>query len=244
MGRRQDGKVRASLFPRGGSEQRHPRWHRQEQEAPGPARDSGTPGGSEGLGCPGTQGKPGPEPLDPPSLKLPRFVTVCRNNKVLFGWHYLFSRSLFPAGRRRRRSPSSPLLSPGKQPRTPPAPGRCPPAPCSSPTPAGAGRTSATFLIYSTPLEHARDPNGAPGTACTGLRERSGGSRRGRWNSSGTRGSGAGRRRQSRGVTPPPRETLGHTPLLAARVGRHGHSPGPGSREKPGGPSLEAMLEK
>lgn len=70
----------------------------------------------------------------------------------------------------------------------PPAPGRCPPAPCSSPTPAGAGRASATFLIYSTPLEHARDPNGAPGTAGTGLRERSGGSRPGRWNSSGTKG--------------------------------------------------------
>lgn len=52
----------------------------------------------------------------------------------------------------------------------PPSPGPCPPALCSPPTPAGAGRANATFLIYSTPLEHARDPNGAPGTAaCTGL---------------------------------------------------------------------------
>lgn len=82
-----------------------------------------------------------------------------------------------------------PASSPqGSSPGSPPAPGRCPPAPCSSPTPAGAGRASATFLIYSTPLEHARDPNGAPGTAGTGLRERSGGSRPGRWNSSGTKG--------------------------------------------------------
>lgn len=38
----------------------------------------------------------------------------------------------------------------------------------------------------------------------------------------------------------PARESLGHTPPLAARVGRHGHSPDPGSREKPGGPSVEA----
>lgn len=123
----------------------------------------------------------------------------------------------------------------------PPSPGPCPPALCSPPTPAGAGRASATFLIYSTPLEHARDPNGAPGTATrTGLRE---------WSSAPGSARGIpdrhkGLQSRQEKATQRAGETLGITPLLAASVGRHGHSPDPGSREKPGGPSLEATLEK
>lgn len=103
-----------------------------------------------------------------------------------------------------------------------------PPAPRSSPTPASAGRAGETLLIYSTPLEHARDPNGAPEQ---------------------NRGSGPAREFPGWHPEHPGRchPCQGH-PREHSSAGcqgkRHGHSPNPGSREKPGGPSLEATLEK
>lgn len=107
--------------------------------------------------------------------------------------------------------PPNPLSS-GKQPRIPPAPGRCPPAPCCSPTPAGAGSASAPFLIYSTPLEHARDPNGAPGTAaCAGLRSEQGLQGRHGELRAGTQSSAAGRRRQSQGDKPSQGDPRAHS---------------------------------
>lgn len=62
------GKVRASLFPPRGGQSKGTRdgtgRSRQPRAQPGIAA---FPGGSEGLGCPGIQGKPGPEPPDPPA---------------------------------------------------------------------------------------------------------------------------------------------------------------------------------
>lgn len=87
LGRRREGKVRASLFPPRGFRAKAPAMGQAGQAAPGPARDRGIPGGSEGRGYPGTQGKPSLEPPEPPSLELPGFVTVCRKKKVSFGWH-------------------------------------------------------------------------------------------------------------------------------------------------------------
>lgn len=82
LGRRQEGEVRASLFPPQGVRAKAPAMGQAGQAARAQPGIAAFLGGSEGLGCPGTQGKPSPEPPEPPSLKLPSFVTVCRNNKV------------------------------------------------------------------------------------------------------------------------------------------------------------------
>lgn len=93
MGRRREGKVRASLFPPQGGQSKGTRDGAGRSRRPrAQPRIAAVPGGSEGLGCRGTQGKPSLEPLEPPSPKLPRFVTVCR--KIRF---HLVGTSCSPA---------------------------------------------------------------------------------------------------------------------------------------------------
>lgn len=88
MGQRQEGKVRASLFPPRGGQSKGTRdgtgRSRQPRAQPGIAA---FPGARRGWDALGSRGSGLGFSWIPPSLKLPRFVTVCRNNKISFGWH-------------------------------------------------------------------------------------------------------------------------------------------------------------
>lgn len=207
MGRSQEGKVRVSLFPPQGGQSKGTRdgtgRRRQPRAQPGIAA---FPGGSEGLGGPGTPGKPSPEPLEPPQ---PQAAQVCHSlQEKGFIWLALAVLPL-PVPSREEEGEEEPFLPPplpGKQPRIPQP--QVPVLPLPALLPAGAGRAGAPFLIYSTPLEHALDPNGAPGTAARGAP----GTEQGLQGQhmefqAGTRGSRlahnsrAGRRRQPRGMS-------------------------------------------
>lgn len=187
LGRSQEGKVRVSLFPPRGGQSKGTRdgtgRSRQPRAQPGLVA---FPGGSEGVGGPG-KAQPAAHGASP--------ARSCPGLSQFAGKRFhLVGTSCSPApcsqqGGGGAHSPTSPAQGSS---RGPPAPGPCHPAPCSSPTPAGAGRAGAPLLIYSTPLEHALDPNGAPGTAArAGLREPSRGSGAGTWNSRPARGAPA-----------------------------------------------------